>query len=68
MRQKTGIEEKLKYVVKCIRLLEDIHAVKLLIEKPLSYSFPSGHTITTAVAGVLAKISSNFITLSSILT
>lgn len=46
----------LKHVVQRIRPSADIPAVNLLISKPLSYSFPSGHTTSSfAVAGVLAK-------------
>ena len=46
----------LKHVVRRIRPSADIPAVNLLIAKPLSYSFPSGHTASSfAVAGVLAK-------------
>ena len=46
----------LKHVVKRIRPSANIPAVNLLIAKPLSYSFPSGHTTSSfAVAGVLAK-------------
>lgn len=46
----------LKHVVQRIRPSADIPAVNLLIAKPLSYSFPSGHTASSfAVAGVLAK-------------
>ena len=46
----------LKHVVHRIRPCADIPAVNLLITKPLSYSFPSGHTMSSfAVAGVLAK-------------
>ena len=46
----------LKHVVKRIRPSANIPAVNLLIVKPLSYSFPSGHTTSSfAVAGVLAK-------------
>ena len=46
----------LKHVVRRIRPCADIPAVNLLIAKPLSYSFPSGHTTSSfAVAGVLAK-------------
>jgi len=46
----------LKHVVKRIRPSEDIPAWNLLIAKPLSYSFPSGHTTSSfAAAGVLAK-------------
>jgi undecaprenyl-diphosphatase len=49
-------EEILKNVVKRIRPSEGIPAWDLLIAKPLSYSFPSGHTTSSfAVAGVLAK-------------
>lgn len=46
----------LKHLVQRIRPSADIPAVNLLISKPLSYSFPSGHTTSSfAVAGVLAK-------------
>ena len=49
-------EEILKNVVRRIRPSENIPAIDLLISKPLSYSFPSGHTTSSfAVAGVLAK-------------
>ncbi len=49
-------EEILKNAVKRVRPSEDIPAWNLLIAKPLSYSFPSGHTTSSfAVAGVLAK-------------
>lgn len=49
-------EEILKNVVKRTRPSEAIAAWNLLIAKPLSYSFPSGHTTSSfAVAGVLAK-------------
>ncbi|MGV8979660.1 phosphatase PAP2 family protein [Clostridium sp.] len=45
-------EEIFKHVFKRIRP----EAVNLLIARPLSYSFPSGHTTSSfAVAGVLAK-------------
>ena len=45
-------EEILKHVFKRIRP----STVNLLIARPLSYSFPSGHTTSSfAVAGVLAK-------------
>ena len=54
-------EEILKNVVKRIRPSANIPAVNLLIEKPLSYSFPSGHTASSfAVAGVLAKYFKNY--------
>jgi len=49
-------EGVLKHVVKRIRPSANIPAVNLLIAKPLSYSFPSGHTTSSfAVAGILAK-------------
>jgi len=49
-------EEILKHIFKRIRPSADIPAVNLLITKPLSYSFPSGHTSSSfAAAGVLAK-------------
>ncbi|MBZ9608762.1 phosphatase PAP2 family protein [Clostridium estertheticum] len=51
----------LKNVVQRIRPSADIPAVDLLIVKPLSYSFPSGHTTSSfAVAGVLAKHFKNY--------
>ncbi|SKA73760.1 undecaprenyl-diphosphatase [Clostridium sp. USBA 49] len=46
----------LKHVIQRVRPSADIPAAKLLITKPLSYSFPSGHTTSSfAVAGVLSK-------------
>jgi undecaprenyl-diphosphatase len=46
----------LKHIVQRIRPSADMPAVNLLILKPLSYSFPSGHTTSSfAVAGVLVK-------------
>ncbi|MGH4050019.1 MAG: phosphatase PAP2 family protein [Clostridium sp.] len=49
-------EEILKNVVRRIRPSENISAMDLLISKPLSYSFPSGHTTSSfAVAGVLVR-------------
>lgn len=46
----------LKHVVHRMRPSTDVPAVNLLIAKPISYSFPSGHTASSfAVAGVLAK-------------
>lgn len=46
----------LKHVIQRIRPSADIPAINLLIEKPLSYSLPSGHaTSSFAIAGVLAK-------------
>lgn len=46
----------LKHVVQRIRPCASIPAANLLISKPLSYSFPSGHTTSSfAAAGVLAK-------------
>ncbi len=46
----------LKHVVQRLRPSADIPAINMLIAKPLSYSFPSGHTTSSfAVAGVLAK-------------
>lgn len=46
----------LKHLVQRVRPSADIPEVNLLIAKPLSYSFPSGHTTSSfAVAGVLAK-------------
>ncbi|MBU3112592.1 phosphatase PAP2 family protein [Clostridium lacusfryxellense] len=46
----------LKNVVKRIRPSATIPAINLLIARPLSYSFPSGHTTSSfAVAGILAR-------------
>lgn len=46
----------LKHVVHRIRPCASIPAANLLISKPLSYSFPSGHTTSSfAAAGVLAQ-------------
>ncbi|WP_423243031.1 phosphatase PAP2 family protein [Clostridium fermenticellae] len=51
----------LKHVVQRIRPSADIPAVKLLISKPLSYSFPSGHAASSfAAAGILAKYLKNY--------
>jgi len=51
----------LKHVFQRIRPSADIPTANLLITKPLSYSFPSGHTISSfAVAGVLAKYLKNY--------
>ena len=46
----------IKNLIQRPRPCVDIPAFKLLIAKPLSYSFPSGHTATAfAATGVLAK-------------
>lgn len=46
----------LKHVVQRIRPSADIPVINMLITKPLSYSFPSGHSASSfAVAGVLSK-------------
>ena len=46
----------LKHVVQRVRPSADIPAINILITKPLSYSFPSGHTTSSfAAAGILAK-------------
>lgn len=46
----------LKHLVQRVRPSSDIPAVNLLIAKPLSYSFPSGHTASAfAAARILAK-------------
>jgi undecaprenyl-diphosphatase len=43
-------------VVQRIRPSADIPEINMLIAKPLSYSFPSGHAASSfAVAGVLSK-------------
>jgi len=62
-------EEILKHVFRRIRP----SVVNLLIAKPLSYSFPSGHAMSSfAVAGVLAKYLKNyaveFFTLASLIS
>lgn len=45
----------IKPLVKRIRPCEKINNIKLLIKKPISYSFPSGHTLSAfAVASVLS--------------
>ncbi|WP_310910070.1 phosphatase PAP2 family protein [Clostridium estertheticum] len=52
----TILGDLVKHVVKRIRPSANIPSVNLLIVKPLSYSFPSGHTTSSfAVAGVLAR-------------
>lgn len=49
-------DEILKNVIKRARPSTYIPAANLLISKPLTYSFPSGHAATSfAAAGVLAK-------------
>lgn len=54
-------DEVLKHVFKRMRPSDTIPAVNQLITRPLSYSFPSGHTMSSfAVAGVLAKYFKNF--------
>ncbi|MGV8984005.1 phosphatase PAP2 family protein [Clostridium sp.] len=51
----------LKNVVKRVRPSATIPSINLLIAKPLSYSFPSGHTTSSfAVAGVLARYLKNY--------
>ena len=65
-------DEILKHLFKRTRPLETIPVVNLLIARPLSYSFPSGHTMSSfAVAGVLAKYFKNyaieFISLASLI-
>lgn len=46
----------IKHLVQRARPSASIQAAKLLIAKPLSYSFPSGHTTSSfAAAGVLSK-------------
>lgn len=46
----------IKHLVQRPRPCVDIPAFKLLIAKPLSYSFPSGHTTSSfAAAGILMK-------------
>ena len=54
-------EEIIKNVVKRIRPSSNIPAFNLLIKKPLSYSFPSGHTSSSfAVAGILSYYFKNY--------
>ena len=49
-------EVMLKHIFKRIRPSANISVAKLLIVRPLSYSFPSGHAASSfAAAGVLAK-------------
>ncbi|WP_309452169.1 phosphatase PAP2 family protein [Clostridium sp.] len=44
-----------KHLVRRFRPFNKINDVKLLIKKPLTYSFPSGHTLSSfAVASVLS--------------
>ena len=62
----------LKHVVARIRPSGDIPVINFLIAKPLSYSFPSGHTASSfAVAGILSKYfkdySLGFFTLASLI-
>ncbi len=46
----------LKHLARRVRPSANIPAIDLLIKGPLSYSFPSGHTMSSfAVVGVLAK-------------
>lgn len=48
----------LKNLIKRLRPHTDAIATKLLISKPITYSFPSGHTASSfAAAVILAKIS-----------
>lgn len=50
-------EGLLKHLIHRERPFVDIPTIHLIISKPLSFSFPSGHTISSfAVAGVLAKM------------
>lgn len=49
-------ESLLKNIVQRSRPFENFEAIKVLISKPASYSFPSGHSgFAFAVTGVLAK-------------
>ncbi|WP_367179346.1 phosphatase PAP2 family protein [Clostridium sp.] len=49
-------DEILKNVFRRARPLDTISTMNILIPRPLSYSFPSGHTMSSfAVAGVLGK-------------
>lgn len=51
----------LKHIVKRMRPSSNIVAFDLLIQRPLSYSFPSGHTTSSfAVAGIFAKYFKNY--------
>ncbi len=46
----------LKYLFHRTRPFLEVEDIKILVEKPLSYSFPSGHTASSfAVAGVIAR-------------
>ncbi|MCY6959679.1 phosphatase PAP2 family protein [Clostridium brassicae] len=54
-------EGLLKHLVQRVRPSADIPAANLLIPKPLSYSFPSGHcTSSFAVTGILSKYFKNY--------
>lgn len=45
----------IKHLVRRIRPCDKLNGIRLLIKKPLSYSFPSGHTLSAfAVASVLS--------------
>lgn len=49
-------EVLLKHLVHRMRPFTYVPAVKILIKKPLSYSFPSGHTASSfAAAGILVR-------------
>ncbi|MBW9153142.1 phosphatase PAP2 family protein [Clostridium estertheticum] len=49
-------DEILKNIFKRLRPADTMPTMNLLIERPLSYSFPSGHSMSSfAVAGVLVK-------------
>ncbi|GAA0124965.1 phosphatase PAP2 family protein [Clostridium sp. CTA-19] len=51
----------LKHIIKRTRPCVDISPINLLIKKPLSYSFPSGHTTSSfAVVGVLYRYFKNY--------
>lgn len=54
-------EGVIKHLVQRIRPSASIPAAKLLIAKPLSYSFPSGHaTSSFAATGILSKYFKNY--------
>lgn len=54
-------EGMLKHIFHRIRPSADIPPMQLLIRKPMTYSFPSGHTTSSfAAAGVLSKYLRNY--------
>ncbi len=55
-------EGLIKHVVRRIRPCNKENDISLLISRPISYSFPSGHTLSSfAAAGVLSMYFTNYI-------